>query len=392
MPEETTLPRKRLVMYVIAFIFSLSGALPAYINSSFLEKILGDSSLVGIVYTISSILAIAAFIEMPAIIKRLGNYRVTVILLLLEMFSLAGFIVPGTNDKLAIISAFILNFVSITLINFTLDIFLESFSSNNKTGKIRGAFLTGANLAWLISPILGSKLLGNEAFANIYITSGLLLIPVIGLVVMNLHTVKEPEYSRVPFWKSFGEIWADRDIKGILLIQFLLQFFYCWMIIYTPIYLHEIVGFEWTTIGYIFTVMLLPFVILESILGRIADKDGEKTMLTIGFIIMAVSTMLIAFVTDHNPFIWTAVLFMTRVGAAMVEIMTDTYFFKKIDASKTHIISFFRTARPLAYVVGPLIATILFIVFDMKGLFVFLSLLMLYGVRYSLSIEEIKPR
>lgn len=398
MPDETTLPRKRLIMYAIAFAFSLSSALPAYIGSSFLKKVFetighvdNTESLISIVYTASSILAIAAFIEMPSLIRRFGNFRITIGLLLLEMLSLAGIIVPGTSNTMAIVSAFILNFVSISLINFSLDIFLESFSSNNKTGKIRGTFLTVANLAWLISPILGSYILGDEMFTHIYVTSGLLLIPVIGLVVANLHQTKEPEYTRIPFWRSFGEIWADRNVKGILLIQFLLQFFYCWMIIYTPIYLHETIKFDWTTIGYIFTVMLLPFVLLESFLGRLADKNGEKIILSIGFFIMSLSVMCIAFVTDHNPFMWGAVLFMTRVGAAMVEVMTDTYFFKKIDASKTHIISFFRTARPLAYVVGPIIATLLFIVFDMKGLFIFLSLLMFYGLRYSLSIEDIKP-
>lgn len=391
MPEEITISRKRHIMYAVAFIFSLSSALPTYIASSFLARLFTDETLVGIVYTASSILAIAAFIEMPSLVKRFSNFRVTTGLLLLEILSIAGLIT--TDGKLAILSAFILNFVSISLINFTLDLFLESFTSNTTTGKTRGMFLTVGNVAWLISPLLGSYLLGlgTESFLNIYLASGILLIPVIALVFFNLHKIKEPEYSRIPFWKSFGEVWADRNIKGVLLIQFLLQFFYAWMIIYTPIYLHETVGFDWVTIGWIFTIMLLPFVLLEAPLGRLADKMGEKVMLSVGFVIMAIATMLIAFVTDHNPFIWTGVLFMTRVGAAIVEVMTDTYFFKKIDASKAHILSFFRTARPLAYVVSPIIATLLFTVFDMKGLFIFLGLLMLYGLRYSLSIEDIKP-
>ncbi|HEY0908148.1 MAG TPA: MFS transporter [Candidatus Paceibacterota bacterium] len=390
MPEEITLPKKRAIMYAIAFVFSLSSALPAYINSSFLSELFINSSLVGIIYTASSLLAIAAFIEMPALVRRFGNFRVTISLLLLELLSLAGLIMG--SDTLAVISAFILNFVSISLINFTLDVFLESFSSNTATGKIRGTFLTIANMAWLISPMLGAYILGDNAFHRIYIASAALIVPVIALVLINLRGIREPEYNHMPFWKSFGEIWTDRNIKGVLLIQFLLQFFFAWMIIYTPIYLHETVGFDWKTMGVIFTVMLLPFVLLDVPLGRLADKAGEKAMMSIGFVIMAISTALIAFVTDHNVLIWTIVLFMTRVGAAMVEIMTDTYFFKKVDASKTHIISFFRTARPLAYVVGPIIATILFTVFDMKGLFVFLSLLMLYGLRYSLAIEDVKPR
>lgn len=387
MPEEKTLSKKRGIMYAIAFSFALSCAIPAYINSSFLSQFL-DDTLVGIIYTASSILAIAAFVEMPDAIRRFGNWKTTLALIFIEIFSLAGLTLG--SGALAVISAFMLNFVTISLINFALDIFLEDVSSNAATGRIRGTFLTIANSAWLISPVLGSFLLGQGSYVSVYAASGLLLLPVLGLVFFDLGQVKEPLYSRIPFWKSLGEIWADRNIKGIIFIQFLLQFFYAWMIIYMPIHLHENIGFDWPTIGIIFTVMLLPFVILDAPLGRLADKNGEKKMLSIGFAVMAVSTLLIPFITDHNVFIWAAILFMTRVGAAIVEVMADTYFFKKVDSSKAHIISFFRTARPLAYVVSPVVATVLFAVFDMKGIFIFLGFLMLYGLRYSMSIEDVK--
>ena len=41
------------------------------------------------------------------------------------------------------------------------------------------------------------------------------------------------------------------------------------MIIYTPIYLHEHLLLGWDQIGFIFTIMLLPFIILEFPLGNI---------------------------------------------------------------------------------------------------------------------------
>lgn len=387
MPDEKSSSRKRVLMYAIGFLFSLSCAIPAYVNSSFLSEFIGEG-LVGIVYTASSILAIAAFIEMPSLIRRLGNWGVTLGLLFLGILSLLG--LAAGQGSLSVISAFILNFVAIALVNFTLDVFLEEFSPDSKTGKIRGAYLTIANTAWLVSPSLASVILGEGAFMNIYATSALLLVPVIALIFANLRKVPEPQYGKAPFWKSFGEVWSDRNVKGILLLQFLLQFFYAWMIIYTPIYLHQTVGFDWPTIGVIFTIMLLPFVLLEALLGRLADRDGEKTMLSAGFAVIALSTLSLAFISGTNPVIWAAALFMTRVGAATIEIMTDTYFFKKVDASKTHVISFFRTARPLAYVIGPIIATILLTVFDIKGLFVFLGFLMLYGLRYTLTLEDVK--
>ena len=387
MPQEKTFAQKRVVLYVIGFIFNLSYAIPAYINSSFLAGFVSEK-LVGIIYAASSILAIAAFMEAPNVLRKFGNVKTTVGLLSLELLSLTGLI--WGNGTLAIISSFMLNFVTVVLANYTLDIFLEDFSSDAKTGRIRGMFLTIVNTAWLISPYLASKILGNFGFTGLYGISAILLLPVVVLIIVKLRGIAEPRYEKLPFWKSLGEIWTDRDIKGIMIIQMLLQFFYAWMVIYTPIYLHEIIGFDWPTIGVIFTVMLLPFVILEAPLGKWADKNGEKTALSIGFVFMAIAVGLIAFMTDHSPFVWAGVLFLSRVGAATVEVMADTYFFKKVTAVKTHLISFSRMARPIAYVIGPIVATILFTVFDMRGLFIFLGFLMLYGLRYSLVIKDVK--
>lgn len=385
MPEERTLIGKRLLMYVIGFVFNLSAAIPTYVNSTFLAKFAGDK-LVGIIYTASSILAIAAFIEMSGVLKRFGNMKTTIGLLFLELLSLAGLATGQTS--ITIISSFLLNFVSIALINFTLDIFLEEFSSDKRTGKIRGAFLTITNSAWFIAPLLASWILGDNIYGNMYAVSGILLVPVLLLIFFGLRDIKDPLYSKLPFWKSFAEIWADRDIKAVLFVQFLEQFFYAWMVIYTPIYLHQVIGFDWPTIGIIFTIMLAPFVILEAPLGRLADKVGEKKMMSMGFIILGISTGSIAFVTDHNAYIWAAILCMTRVGASMVEVMSDTYFFKKVDATKANIITFSRMTRPMAYIISPVVATLLFTVFDMKGLFIFLGLFMLYGLRYSFSIKD----
>ncbi|MFA6158408.1 MAG: MFS transporter [Candidatus Paceibacterota bacterium] len=269
--------------------------------------------------------------------------------------------------------------------------FLESFSSDSATGKIRGAFLTASNMAWLMAPLTGSFLLGEDHYANIYVMSALLLVPAIALVYGVLKEFVDPVYSKVPFWKSANEVWTNRNLRGALVSQFLLQFFYAWMIIYAPIYLHETVGFDWPSLGIMFSIMLLPFVLIEMPLGKLADsRFGEKEILSLGFVVMAICTWLIPFITDNNFIIWTAILFAGRTGAAMVEIMADTYFFKQVNASNAHLISFSRTMRPLAYIVSPIMASILFIRFDIKILFLALGFLMVYGLRYSLSIVDTK--
>ncbi|HVU06749.1 MAG TPA: MFS transporter [Candidatus Paceibacterota bacterium] len=385
MPEEKRLVGKRFVMYVIGFVFNLSYAIPTYVNSSFLAKFTGDG-LVGIIYTASSIIAIMAFVEMSDALRRFGNFKTTLGLLFLSMLSLAG--LATGQSVIVIVSSFILNFVAVALTNFTIDVFLEGFSSDARTGKIRGAFFAITNAAWLIAPLITSAILKDNIYGNMYAVAGITLIPAIFLVFFGLRDVKDPAYSRLPFWKGFIQVWADRDVKSILFLSFLLQFFYAWMIIYTPIYLHETVGFDWSQIGLIFTFMLIPFVLVGGPLGRFADRHGEKKVLTASFILMGLATGAIGFVTDHNAVIWAAILFLTRVGAASAEVMIDIYFFKHVNASNTNIISFARMVRPLAYIVSPVIATILFFGFDIKGLFVFLGLFMLYGLRYTYALKD----
>jgi len=52
-------------------------------------------------------------------------------------------------------------------------------------------------------------------------------------------------------------------------------------------------------------------------------------------------------------------LFLTRTGAALVESMRDTYFYKHVDSDDVATITMFHASWILAYIVGPLLATII---------------------------------
>lgn len=116
MPEEITFASRRHVMYAIGFLFSLSAAIPAYVNSTFLAQFTSNK-LVGIVYAASSLLAIFAFIEIPGLLRKFGTWKVAMTLLALEILSLAGLVFG--SGIMTVIAAFLLNFVTISLISFT---------------------------------------------------------------------------------------------------------------------------------------------------------------------------------------------------------------------------------------------------------------------------------
>ncbi len=376
------------ILYSAGFLFTIHTAFTAYIDSSFLSNFINEK-FVGLIFTIGAILAIFFLNKISFILSKLGNFKTMIFLILLEMLSLAGLIL--FKNPWIIISLFIIHYGFLVLLKFNFDVFIEHFSKNSFTGGIRGAFLTVVNLAWVISPILVGYALNDSEFWKIYLMSSLILAPLLLIIYLNFKNIPDNHYYHPPFWKTLKEVLDNKNIRKIFMASFLLQFFFGWMVIYMPIYLKRHIGFSWGEIGVMFTIMLLPYILFELPLGKLADsRFGEKEFLTVGFLITALSTGIIAFLTSANLLVWIIILFITRIGASFIEITSESYFFKQINDTDVNVISFFRNTQPAAYIIAPVIATIILKFFAYQYLFLILAVIMLWGLRYSMTLRDTK--
>lgn len=377
---------KPVTVYLLTFLFALHLTPALYVNSSFLEGFVTNKT-VGYIYTIASVITILSFFAIRPLLVRFGNRKVFTGAILTEMLSLL--LLASSENREIVIISFMVSFVMTSLAFFNLDIFIEKIGDNKDTGKIRGIFLTSLNSAFIIGPLITSLIIGDGIFSRVYFLGIILLIPVLFIALKFLDDFEDPYYEKPTFWKTSWQIWRNKDLHNISSCAFLLRFFFSWMIIYTPIYLHDYIGFDLTTVSIIIAFALIPFILLEGLLGRLADtRFGEKEILTFGFLIAGISTIAMSFISVPNIFIWGGILFMTRVGASMIEVMTETYLFKKIDAKDINTISIYRTIRPVAYIFGPITASLILINVDFKYIFLILGIIMLYGMRYSLSIKD----
>lgn len=380
-----------LVIYIASFLYALHYALPLYVFSSFLGEIVSEK-LVGLVYTAGSFFTLVFILNLARILRMFGVIRLLLVFIILEVIALLG--LAYLSGGAALITLFIWSQITLSAIYVLLNILLESFSKDNMTGSIRGIFLTITNIAILIAPLLAGMILTDHNFENLFLAAAFILAAVFPLVFFTFRGYTDPHYKDLPLMHSIRVIRESKNLYGIFISSFLLNFFYAWMIIYTPFYLHGTLGIPLSSVvGIIIPVALIPFVLFQVFLGRLADtRLGEKEMLIAGFLLMGISTGVLGFVTSGSVLLWAVLLFITRMGASAVEEMSESYFYKQIDGTDTHLITLFRNLAPLAFIIAPIGATIVLTLseFDYRPLFIVLGFLMLLGIRYALMIKDTK--
>lgn len=364
-------------IYITSFIFSFSVALITYINSSLLARSI-DEKFVGVAYVFASIISLAMLGMMPKIVKWLGAKKSLILFLKLNIISSLLFIL-GQGPIVRILGFFAL-FSTISICYFCFDLFIEHFSKTSNTGHNRGLYLATVNSGWLLAPILSGIVITKGGFNLVYYLAQIVTLITLILVLVFIRRYQDPRYSHTSFIESLRGVSKNVGIKSAVYLNFGLQLFYSFMVIYTPIYLSEYFKLDWRSIGIVFSIMLSAFVIFQYPVGVLTDRGfiKNKNTLRLGSLIMALSLVLLYFAkADSSIITIIAILFLSRVGAAIYEASSEYLFFKQSTDNDTSLISLYRNMSPLAYVIAPLFGTFIVKFSGIKNIFILLAIFLL---------------
>lgn len=387
--NKTNKKRSLILLYALGIILAVANALPAYVQSNFLGQIF-SLSWVSVFFASANLITVFAIIFFPKLIKNIGNIASTEIVLFLFIFSLLG--MSLANHAIVIFIAFILLSVTSNLIWINMDILVENFSDNASTGLTRTIYFTAINLGWIIAPSLSSYLIKIGDYYWVFIAAAICLVPFMAILIKNRRRLRDRNtYRTHPVAPTIKKLWKNRNLRGIFFIALLLNLFFSSAVVYIPVYLHQNLGFDWSILGIMFSVMLVPFIIFEIPAGWLADKYwGEKEIMSIGLSIIIVALFMFFAVREANPWLWGSILFFSRIGAALVEAMRESYFFKIVDAKDLQYINFFRTTAPLGYLLGTLLAILIIHFYPLQYLFLFVGLLITSGFLFLYIIKDSK--
>ncbi|MFA5644501.1 MAG: MFS transporter [Patescibacteria group bacterium] len=379
-----------LVLYIAGFVLAVSTAIPAYVNSSFIQNSV-DLRYVGLFFVFANIITFFAMMFFPNIIKKWGNLMSAKIMMFVNIVSLM--VLMMCPSPLWVFIFFISMWVSSNLLWINMDIFVESFTKNANTGRTRAVYFTFMNLGWIFSPMLASRLVVADTYYDlVYLTSAFALLFFYFIIIFNKKRVdKAIKYQSLKIKGVLSDFWKNLNLRGIYFVSFFLNLFFNSAVVFIPIYLHQNLGFEWSTLGIMFAIMLVPFILMEIPAGIIADKYlGEKEIMSVGLIILIASLLLFFFVKSTNPVVWGAILFFSRVGAALIEAMRESRFFKIVDAKDISHINFLRTSYPLGYLIGSGLGVLVLSFYPLQYLFLFLAIIFLLSFYFVYIIKDSK--
>lgn len=375
-------------VFVASLFLSIHFGSTLYFHSSFLNGYF-EPNIVSLLFILGALGNLFLFLLAPKLIRRFGKRPFLFFSLILTAAS--TFIFAFTITRPTIVLAFIVYSSFLPMVYYCLDIFLEELSANAKTGEVRGIYLTVFNLGIIAGPLI-LTLLAKEGPPTkvLYLVAGLLLIPPALLAFFSFKSRQPRAYG--PYHHSlrlpFGDWWRAKNVRRVTLARLVLESFFAFMVIYVPIYLHTGLGFAWSELGIIFTVMLLPFVLFEWPAGELADRLlGEKEIMSAGFLVMGASLLVMPFI-GKVFWVWMAILFVSRVGASLIESMTEIYFFKRINAHDTGLISIFRLTRSVSFALGASLGALALNFFSFEKIFYVVAVLIFFGLKESLSLKD----
>lgn len=381
----------RIILSVGNFFFSLFSALVTIILLPYLGMYM-PAAYTGFVVAGSAILAIIIFPFLPRLVAHYGAQQIALTLALLEMLVL--FALAATPGPIAAILLMAITVAMQPFLSYQLDILLEATIADSiTTGEVRALFRTAWSVAALAAPLLlGALLVTSDSYDRVFLAAAAMLVPII--ILFTIRRLPEGPVPRLARMKdTIASILTNRDLFAVTSANLLLYLFYIWITLYTPVYLHDILGIPWSDLGWMFAIMLIPYVLIEYPAGWIADRYlGDKELMLTGFIIAGSGLAALALLTPTTSlFTIVIILVASRVGAALVETMVDAHFFRRIEKRDINSVGVFRSAWPFSYLVGPVVGSIILIFGTYSSFFLITGAFIIFaGVGATLLIKDFR--
>ncbi len=341
----------------------------------------GGDGPVGFYFAAVALLGTVAAVASSATFRRHRRILIGAVSLVLIVVLLIGMSRAGSLWMLA---AFDLpRSVAYLLLTIVMGLLVRDLATAANIAIQEGRRYLFINLGWLIGPLLAgyvARFLSLEAV--FLVISGLFALALAYLRRLHIdgHPALTPggevEHGHEAI-ASLVEFLRRPRLRRVFVLAVGLELWWIISSIYVPLAVIDL-GYGPDIVGWVVTGGIVPLVLLEMWVGRRAQERGTRPYLIAGFLILgwgAASFPLLGFSPGLLLFMFAAV----NIGAALIEPLTDTYFFEVATLDEaTRFFGIYNASAPMAGLLGPFVgAVVLTVGLGLNGVWLATALLML---------------
>lgn len=357
-----------------------------------LDDVVGDESKVGLYYSALSVISLVASILSTALFTRVSKVKIMHVTMILAIVMLVG--MTFVEKLFHIAGLDVPRAVCVLLFTTCLSLFVYDFSTKERLALDEARYYLFANIGWVVGPVVGgtiAKLYGNQSifiFVSAWFALALLYFTHMHLVVRHPHLHHGTHDITVrDLFANLVEYMRTLSLLKVLGVALGLNFWFTISAIYIPLAIEDM-GYGQDVVGLVITGSMVPLMLLEGPVGKVAAKVGIRLPVMCGFFVLATVTALYG---SLSP--WPAALLFAfaavNVGAAMIEPLQETFFFQSVKKKDVgRFFGIYNTAEPIASITGPLMASIAFGIGGYASIWVFLSGAMMVFLFISLFIPK----
>lgn len=314
-------PVLRWFMFAMV-LANISSSMYGFLLPNYINELGASISQVGLVFSLTSIVALGLQILGGWISDSIGRLRAIAIGSvggILGFFALL--LAPTWQWMLLAIS---INQIPFALVGPSFGAFIAENSTKENRGRVYGITESIFQITGVIGPPLGGLLVGRYSFKFMFVTAGILYSLAAGLRIWMARTMTSPKdgssekLTLSSLKTSLKAVWlmiiGGGVVSWIFVTDGVRDIAFRLSGELQPLYLEKVAGISYTQIGLLGSIFSISMMFVPLLSGRLSDRFGERVPITGGFLMVFGAFMVFLNVNVFSGFALSWALFGFGIG------------------------------------------------------------------------------
>jgi len=375
-----------LKLSFIGLITSLAFAMFDTVWALYIDSFVGSAVIVGFIAAFLTLVSFVSNFLLIPLVEKSDKAKLYSFSLFVIFVSFIIFVFVKSVVVFILLSTLFTVFNALRITSYGL--IVKDNSEKRKLSRNEGVVYTFLNISWVVGPLVAGFLL-FYGFYFVFLASAFVMF----LAMVGFHLTAMSDLNNIRsrtdnnFFKNFKQFFRSKDRVLAYILRGGQQFWWSFIYIFMPLYIiDQGIGVRW--VGYFLFAIAVPLILTEYYFAKSAGEHGFRKIFVSGFGLISLCAFASFFV--GNIFIVMAILVFASFGVAMLEPVTEAYFFDILRGKQdSHFYGPFNTSLYVSGLLARLMAAVILIFLPFEYLFVFFGLVMLGFGLMSLKTKKV---